>query len=76
MNHVHVDNLLKVVLTHSFDPGLEASECISVSIRTHNLAGLYSTISHHLVGCTRETRQEMLVIDAVREWDEERGDVR
>ena len=61
----------QMVFDHILDSKIDATECMHISVRTHNLAGLYSTTSHQLVGCDVETKVESVVIDAVGEWDED-----
>ena len=64
----------QLAFSHTFDAALEATDCVYISIRTHNLAGLYSTTRHPLVGCTVESKEELIVIDGVGEFDEDAHD--
>ena len=54
---------------HQLAKPMKPSECISIYIRTHNLAGLYSTADSPLDGCTVTTVKTNIVIDAVGKWD-------
>ena len=60
----------QVSFTIELSSPLELSDCIQLLVQVSNPAGISSSTSTELAGCSPADVQTLLVLDAVGEWDE------
>ena len=54
---------------------IEPSSCLVVTMKAVNPVGIWETTSADLIGCDKDTVIEVVVIDAVGDWDSQANDV-
>ena len=73
---VHID-ILYFQLMYEVDIGInvEATSCMVLTLKAVNPVGLWKTSSTDLIGCDKDSAVELIVLDAIGDWDFEANNV-